>query len=57
MNVLISNVSFIVRIGPVSVHEFNCFVDANRVECVIVPKYEFFDFLVHEDPIDFESRT
>lgn len=57
MNVLISYVSLIIRIRPVSVHELDGLVSARQIQRVVKPKHEFFYLLFHEHPINLETRT
>lgn len=55
MNVLISNVSFVVGIRPISVHEFYSLVNSERVERIIVAEYKLLYFLLHKNPVDFKA--
>lgn len=57
MHILIAYVGFIVRIGPMRVHELNSLVNAYRIQRVIISQHEFLYLLLHEHPIDFESWT
>lgn len=57
MNVLITYVSFIVRIRPVSVHKLDGLVSAGQIQRVIEPQHKFFYLLLHEHPINLEAGT
>lgn len=57
MHVLISNVSYVVRIRPISVHELHSLVNSEWIQRVIVTKHKFLYFLLHEDPVDFIAWT
>lgn len=57
MNVLVSDVSNIIRIGPVGVHELDGLKNAMWIERVVVAENKLLDFGLHEVPVDFKSRS
>jgi hypothetical protein len=57
MHILIANVGFIVRVGPISVHKLYSLINSQWVQRVVVAKHKFLYLLFHKLPADFIARA
>lgn len=57
VHILISNVGFIVRVGPISIHKLYRLINTERIQRVVVAKHKFLYFLLHKHPVDIVTRA